>query len=440
MAVSVIDLQLERFAYGGDAIGRDETGRAVFVPFAQPGERVRARIVEEKRGFARAELLEVLTASPERIEPKCRHFPTPSPVPGPTADAAILGDGLVGASGCGGCHYQHLTYEAQLRAKREILRDQLQRIGRIEDPPVREAVPSPAEWNYRNHIQFHLTADGKLGFVAHSALAPATPGAERLLPITECHLPEAPINALWPQLEFEPGSPISRAGIRLGDEEDLMLVLESDSPQPPDLEIEAGISAVHLFEEDTLILAGDDHVTIRVLERAFRVSAGSFFQVNTAMAGKMVEHLLSHLPVSPATHLLDVYCGVGLFSAFFAPRVATVTGIESAPSACGDFAANLDEFENVALYEAAAEDALPYLDLRPEVILLDPPRAGLDRRVLDAVLALRPASIAYVSCDPSTLARDAARLISGGYRLTDVTPFDLFPQTYHIESISTFEK
>ena len=147
MAVSVIDLQLERFAYGGDAIGRDETGRAVFVPFALPGERVRARIVEEKRGFARAELLEVLTASPERIEPKCRHFPTPSPVPGPTADAAILGDGLVGASGCGGCHYQHLTYEAQLRAKREILRDQLQRIGRIEDPPVREAVPSPAEWN-----------------------------------------------------------------------------------------------------------------------------------------------------------------------------------------------------------------------------------------------------------------------------------------------------
>lgn len=412
MAQDTIEISLSSLAYGGEAIGRDETGRAVFVPFALPGERVRARIVEEKRGFARAELLEVLTPSPERIEPKCRHFAT-----------------------CGGCHYQHLPYEAQLRAKREILRDQLQRIGRIEDPPVRETVPSPAEWNSRNHVQFHLTEDGKLGFVAHSP-----PGEGGVIPINECHLPEAPINALWPQLEFEPGSPISRAGIRLGNEEDLMLVLESDSPQPPDLEIEAGISAVHLFEEDMLILAGDDHVTMRVLERAFRVSAGSFFQVNTAMAGMMVEHLLSQLPVSASTHLLDVYCGVGLFSAFFAPRVASVTGIESAPAACEDFALNLDEFENVALYEAAAEDVLPHLDLRPEVILLDPPRAGLDRRALDAVLRLEPATIAYISCDPSTLARDAARLVSGGYRLTDVTPFDLFPQTYHIESISLFER
>ena len=166
------------------------------------------------------------------------------------------------------------------------------------------------------------------------------------------------------------------------------------------------------------------------------------------MAEKMVKHVLTNLPVSTATHLLDVYCGVGLFSAFFAPRVATVTGIESAPTACEDFALNLDEFENVALYEAAAEDVLPLLDLRPDVVLLDPPRAGLDRRALDAVLKMAPATIAYVSCDPSTLARDAARLvsisstqgISGGYRLTDVTPFDLFPQTFHIESISIFEQ
>ena len=420
MMADTIEITLSGLAYGGEAIGRDESGRAVFVPFALPGERVRARIVEEKRGFARAELLEVLEASPERIQPKCRHFMM-----------------------CGGCHYQHMPHEAQLRAKREILRDQLQRIGRIENPPVRETVPSPAEWNYRNHMEFQLTAEGKLGFFAHSAA-----GEGAVIPISECHLPEAPISALWPGLEFEPGSPVSRAGILLGEDDDLMLVLESDSPEPPELEIEAGITAVHRFDGDTLILAGDDHVTMRVLDRAFRVSAGSFFQVNTAMAEKMVKHVLTNLPVSTATHLLDVYCGVGLFSAFFAPRVATVTGIESAPTACEDFALNLDEFENVALYEAAAEDVLPLLDLRPDVVLLDPPRAGLDRRALDAVLKLAPATIAYVSCDPSTLARDAARLvstsstqgISGGYRLTDVTPFDLFPQTFHIESISIFQQ
>jgi 23S rRNA (uracil1939-C5)-methyltransferase len=410
-----IELTLSTLAYGGEAMGRDETGRAVFVPFALPGERVRARIVEEKRGFARAKLLEVLEASPERIRPKCRHF-----------------------SLCGGCQYQHMTYEAQLRAKRDILRDQLRRIGNIENAPVREMVPSPAQWNYRNHAQFHLSTEGKLGFVASAALPTLTGAEEPVLPITECHLPEAPINGLWPQLEFEPGSPISRAGIRLGDDDDLMLVLDSDSPQPPDLEIEADISVVHLFEDNPVILAGDDHVTISVLGRSFRVSAASFFQVNTVMAEKMVEHLLSNLQVTAASQVLDVYCGVGLFSMFLAPIVASVTGIESSPSAGEDFAFNLDEFDNVTLYEALAEDVLPHLDLRPDVILLDPPRAGLERRALDAVLTLAPATIAYVSCDPSTLARDAARLIAGGYRLTDVTPFDLFPQTYHIESISIF--
>jgi len=398
-------------------MGRDATGRAIFVPFGLPGERVRVRIVEEKRGFARAELLEVLEPSAERIQAKCRHF-----------------------SMCGGCHYQHVPYEAQLRLKREILRDQLQRIGKIENPPVQETIPSPAQWNYRNHLKFQLSGEGKLGFVAHSALSALSEGEEPVLPITECHLPEAPINTLWPQLEFEPHSPIRRVGIRLGEDDELLLVLDSDTPEPPDIEIEAGISAVHLFEDSPVILAGDDHVTIGVRGRRFRVSAGSFFQVNTAMAEKMVEYLLANLQVSAATHVLDVYCGAGLFSAFFAPLAGSVTGIESSPSAGEDFAINLDEFENVTLYEALAEEALPQLDLHPDVVLLDPPRAGLERHALDSVLALAPATIAYVSCDPSTLARDAARLIAGGFRLTDVTPFDLFPQTYHIESISTFER
>jgi 23S rRNA (uracil1939-C5)-methyltransferase len=177
-----------------------------------------------------------------------------------------------------------------------------------------------------------------------------------------------------------------------------------------------------------------------VKDRAFRVSAASFFQVNTRLAGEMVQHLIDHLPVSPQTTLLDVYCGVGLFSAFFAGRVGRLIGIEASPSACEDFAANLDEFDNVELYEAPAEMALPSLEIHPDVVIVDPPRAGLDVRALEALLSQNPACIAYVSCDPSTLARDAARLISGGYRLVQVTPFDLFPQTYSIESISIFER
>ena len=403
------EVTLITLTYGGDAMGRLEDGRAVFVPFGLPGERVRVRLREEKRGFARAELVEILEASPKRIAPRCVHF------------------GI-----CGGCHYQNLPYEEQLKAKKEILVDQLVRIGRIENPPVRDAVASPGPWNYRNHVQFHLTEEGKLGYM--------TARLPKVFAISECHLPEGSINSLWPQLEFEPGMDLGRISLRSGAEDELMLILESDSPEPPELEIEAGISVTHVFKENTVVIAGNDHVVIRVLDHVFKVSAASFFQVTTAMAGRMVEHILASLPVSLSTTLLDVYCGVGLFSAFLAAKCGRVIGIESSPSACEDFAVNLDEFENVELYEGLAEDVIQYLDVKPDIILVDPPRAGLEKRVIDGILNSNPQLIAYVSCDPSTLARDAARLIHGGYRLKQVTPFDLFPQTFHIENISIFEK
>ncbi len=414
MTFPTFDLRLEKPTYGGDAMGRLQDGRAIFVPFGLPGERVRIRLTEEKRGFARGELLEVLEPSPHRIVPRCVHFGT-----------------------CGGCHYQNLPYEDQLQAKAEILRDQLTRIGRIENPPVQKMVASPSPWNYRNHVQFHLTEEGRLGYVR--ADSPA------VFAITECHLPEGSINSLWPQLEFEPDTNIDRVSLRTGKDEDLMLVLESDSPESPELEIEAEISVTHVFEENAVVIAGNDHVMISVLGRDFRVSAASFFQVNTALAGKMVDHLLANLPTTnlPITTLLDVYCGVGLFSAFLAQKCERVIGIESSPSACEDFAFNLDEFDHVELYEGLAEEVLPSLVGRianPTYVIVDPPRAGLEKRVVDGILKLNPEVIAYVSCDPSTLARDARRLLDGGYHLREVTPFDLFPQTYHIESLSLFDQ
>ena len=148
------------------------------------------------------------------------------------------------------------------------------------------------------------------------------------------------------------------------------------------------------------------------------------------------------LPVSLSTNLLDVYCGAGLFSKFLASKYAKVIGIESSPSACEDFGFNLDEFDNVELYEGTAEEILPaFVGQIGNLshVIVDPPRAGIEKHALDAIINIKPQVIAYVSCDPSTLARDAARLIHGGYRLAEVTPFDLFPQTYHIESISIFE-
>jgi len=433
MTSDLLTVKLEKLVYGGDALGRlpdpltGAGGRAVFVPFGLPGETVSARAIEEKRGHVRAELVEVLEPSPARISPKCKHF------------------GI-----CGGCHYQHLPYQAQLQAKTEILRDQLARIGKIENPPVKPMISSSHEWNYRNHIQFHLTHEGKLGYVSltpNPSPREAPPKgvgkrarSEGIISITECHLPEAPLNEVWPRLEFDPGLELERVSLRLGAGDETMLVLESGNPEPPELELEADLSVVHLTEGDMVVMAGDKDLVVSVNDRPFHVSAASFFQVNTGMAGEMVEHLLDNLPVTQDTTLLDVYCGVGLFSAFFAPRVGRLIGIESSPSACEDFTANLAEFENVELYEAPAEAVLPALDVTPEAVIVDPPRAGLEKRAAEALLAQGPERIAYVSCDPSTLGRDAARLIAGGYRLTQVTPFDLFPQTYSIESISILEK
>ena len=406
MAASTYTIKLEKLTYGGDAMGRLPDGRAVFVPYGLPGEKVRIRVVQEKKNYAKGELQEIVRPSPERIAAKCKHF-----------------------GECGGCHYQNLSYEAQLKNKTEIIRDQLQRIGKIENPPVQPILESPPRWNYRNHVQFHLTEEGELGFVG------AYGG---IVPISECHLPEPVINEFWSQLAFEAEAPFDRISLRTGVGGDFMLIFESESLEAPELELEAGISVVHLTDGDALVMAGEDHIVMQVLEQNFSVSAGSFFQVNTPMAEKMVKHILDKLPL-PAKTILDVYCGVGLFSAFLAPHCERLIGIEASSSACEDFAVNLDEYNHVELYKGAAEDVIPHLDAEQAIVLVDPPRSGVDKRALDGIRELAPKFIAYVSCDPSTLARDAARLIRGGYRLVEVTPFDLFPQTYHIESIALFE-
>jgi len=407
----VYDVELTTLIYGGEALGRLPDGRAVFVPFALPGEKVRLRLVEDKRNYARAELLEVLSPAIQRIQPRCVHFGV-----------------------CGGCHYQHMPYADQLDAKRDILKDQLVRIGKMSDPPIQATISSPQPYNYRNYVQFHLTNEGRLGYYKAQA--------QQVFAVQECHLPEEPLNIVWPQLQFDSIPELERIGLRLGADNDIQLILESSDLQPPEFSVEdLPISAVHLSEAGALVLAGSEQIIIEVLERSFQVSAGSFFQVNTPMAAAMITHLLENLTnyvalQSGSSVLLDVYCGVGLFSAFLAPRVRRLIGVESSPSAVEDFVANLDDFDNVEIYEAQAEQALPQLTLNPDIILVDPPRAGLEKAVLDSILRYFPKVLVYVSCDPATLARDARRLRKGGYRMRKITPFDLFPQTFHIESLS----
>lgn len=391
-------------AYGGEAISRLPDGRVVFIPYALPGEKLRVRLKETKGRYARAELIEVVEASPDRCPPPCSYFGV-----------------------CGGCHYQHIPYEKQLAIKTSILIDQLSRIGGLTNIPIQASVPSASPWNYRNQVQFHLSPQGKVGYLK--------PHSKDVLAIQECRLPEEAIDLVWPQLDIDPKAGIERLAIRLGDDDDVLVILESREIQPPEVVLEElPISAVHHSPAGILVIAGSDHIHISILGRSFRVSATSFFQVNTYMAEKMVQHLLDTLPAGGT--LLDVYCGVGFFSAFLASQAERLIGIESSPEACQDFTHNLDEFDNVELYEAPAEDVLPQLSLHPQVILVDPPRVGMDRHALDAIASLRPVMLAYVSCDPATLGRDAQKLSKAGFQLTQISLFDVFPQSYHIESIS----
>jgi 23S rRNA (uracil1939-C5)-methyltransferase len=309
-----------------------------------------------------------------------------------------------------------------------LLRDQFQRIAKIENPPIQPIVSSPNPWYYRNHVQFHLGQAGELGYI-HA-------DGEHLLIIEECHLPQPEINALWPQLDLGPESGVYRLGVRQDSYDNLMLILEGDDPKAPDFSEDIPVSAVYTPPDARLtVLAGDDHLVYTLHDRHYHVSARSFFQVNTAMAEKMITFLLENLLLTEQTRVVELYAGVGAFSAFLAPIVGHLTAVESSGSACHDFVINLDEFDNITLYEAQAEEVLPTLDLPVDLLVMDPPRSGLAPAVHDALAKLQPAQIAYISCDPATLARDVKRIMGNGYQLQLVTPFDLFPHTGHIETV-----
>lgn len=404
-----LELTLSGHAYLGSSFGRDERGRVIFVPYSIPGERVLIKIVESHKRWARGKIQEVIEPSPLRVEPRCQHF-----------------------KDCGGCHYQHFPYELQLEARADVLRSQLERIGGFSDPPVAETVPSPTPWNSRNHMQFSLDQGGRLGFRAANS--------ERIIPINECYLPDLEIGELWPKLDITPIPNLERVAFRLGDEGERMVVLHSSVDPDIEMEIDFPASVVWVRDHGYSVLAGESSFQITILERTFQVSAGSFFQVHTELASDLVNLVLEALDVVPGSTILDLYAGTGLFSAFLAEAGARVIAVEQSPWATADFEANLSEFDTVELYETSVETVLPSLHIHPDAVLVDPPRAGLGPKVTQGIIDLSPSKLVYVSCDPTTLARDGRALRDGGYNLRSITPIDLFPQTFHIESISLWEK
>ena len=417
----MITLTITALSHAAEGIGRHE-GRAIFVPHALPGEIVRAEIVSEKKNFARARLLEIVTPAPERITPPCPHFPSP-----PSA----MGERGEGVWGCGGCQLQHLAYPAQLAFKQQTVLEQFRRVGGFSAPPVRAVLPSPSPFHYRNHVQFSLTPQGALGFQAS--------GSNTVIPIRECHLLNPALEELRQHLTIESAPELERLTLR-ANADDALIVFESES-DAPDLELDMPVAAALLRPNGaSYTLAERDYLIETVRGRDFKISAGSFFQVNTAQAEALVELVLGALALTGHETVLDVYSGVGLFSAFIAPRAVRVIGIESFAPAVRDAVNNLDEFDNIELYEAAAEDVLPALEVTPDAVVLDPPRAGCAPAVLDALIACGANVIVYVSCDPATLARDAKRLCASGFALDWVQPVDMFPQTYHIECVARFSK
>jgi len=402
-------VEIQSMVYEGGGFSRLPDGKAVFVPYVMPGEQVTIQLREEKKGFALADLISVDRPHPQRIQPRCAHF------------------GI-----CGGCHYQHIPYELQVAYKKEILIEQLQRIGGIESPVIETVIPSSNEWAYRNTVQFQVSSKGKLCYAKARDNFPFA--------VRECHLPMPALAQLWPQLTFEPESFIGRLDLRQNQNGEVLLEMNGNQSEIPELESESSVSIVSLAGDDQVVLAGDGYLIAEVLDRPFLISAGSFFQTNYSGAEALVNQILALVREYKPQRLLDVYSGVGLFSAFLAGEVEELLAVESSPAACRDFVVNLDEFDNVSLAEGLAEKILPELDFGADVVLVDPPRSGLRPQAREAILKQGPRAIIYISCNPATLARDARAILEAGYRLEKTVLVDMFPQTYHMETVALFLK
>ncbi len=443
-----IDVELTDLAYGGDAVGRYE-GRVLFVPGGIPGERVRVDIVEERRGHARADLLEILRAAPERVEPA---YP-------------LLTDS--------GCQWQHIAYQAQLTWKAHIVRQLLVRIGKQPDALVHPTIGMPPDvspWHYRNIALFSIGPANEVGFklteshdIQDLENCPLLhPALDQVYQRIRAKLMEYFGDALGEMIQGftirgavgaigGPGTGVAstgaqavpalltvhaRPGSMIEDPQQLAQELMTIAPGI------VGVIIERVGGRYGRVFVGQEYLTDVVLGRRYRVSADSFFQVNLVQAATLIERGLAMLELQRSDVVLDGYSGVGLFSAFLATRAARVIAIESQPSAVMDAraSATLNNQNNITTLEGTLERILGQLHYRRErvdVALVDPPRAGCHPKALQALQTLAPRAICYVSCDPSTLARDIATLCVGGrYRLVAAQPVDMFPQTYHIECIA----
>lgn len=406
----MVTLELTQMAHGGPAMGRHQ-GKVFFVPYALPGETVVVEVETSKKGWARARLTEVIESSPERIAPACPHF-------GPNA--------------CGGCQWQHVRYPAQLAYKTDVVSDQLARLGGLIEAKVSPTRAVGQPWGYRNHVQLHVSPNG-LGYV--------TADGQRVEAITICPIMHPLIAELFEELDIEIEH-LDGLSLRAGARTDQQLVIfETTDDEPFELMVDRPVSCVMMLQDGTPVtLAGNDHLFERVKGHEYRVSAGSFFQVNTAGAEVLVDAVVDCLSPRPHETLLDLYCGVGLFSLALSALVAQVIAVETHPAAVTDARFNVEAagLDNVRILQDDVASVLSDFDEVAHAAIVDPPRSGCGPDVMRQLASLRPNRLIYVACDPATLARDAKALTGAGYHLVQVQPYDLFPQTYHVECVALF--
>ena len=385
-AGETVRLTLDALGHQGSAIGRLD-GKVVFTAYGLPGEDVDVLIERAYPDYLEGVVTVVHRPSPQRVTPRCEYFGV-----------------------CGGCQLQHTDYAEQLRLKTEVVREQLRRIGRLPDVPVLPAIAAPDPWHYRNHARFSVDREGWLGFVMR--------GRRRVLRVENCYIVHPWIRDTLRVLQGGRLPKLHQVAMRIG-------VRTGDTLIQPDLiayapEVESGQQS---YEEE---LCGE----------RFRVSAPSFFQVNTAQAETLIRLVREGLCLRPDDVLLDAYAGVGTFAKVLARDVAQVLAVEVSASSVADGRVNTAELANVRWIEGEVERVLPELDLRPTAVVLDPSRHGCAPPELHELIAAAVPRISYVSCEPATLARDLRILADGGYRIRSVQPVDLFPQTYHIESVA----
>jgi 23S rRNA (uracil1939-C5)-methyltransferase len=409
----------QKLVYGGEALGYAE-GRTVMAPRALPGERLEVETVRIAKGVVHARPLRILEAAPERISPPCQYF-----------------------GRCGGCHYQHLGIEHQLRWKREIVRETLKRIGKIaweREIAVHQANP----WNYRNQAQMKVAANES----GEMALGFFEGDSHKLFPIEECLILSPRLNHLLGQLR-RPERVNRLRGCRevellADDSDDQIRITLHGNPEEGTQELLArdllqqldGVVAVAFQDGRNTQVFGQPNFTYQVDEFKYQLSAGAFFQSSRYLLPDLVTTVTETVPGDLA---LDLYAGVGLFTLPLARRFQQVIGVESHPGAARDLKTNAARhcLEHVrAVGQPTADFLRRFAQRRPDLVVLDPPRCGAGKSTLKYLVDLQPRRIHYVACHPPTWARDLAYLLSRDYRLEEVEMFDCFPHTYHIECLA----